>query len=168
MGFLIPLFRSLLPILIVVTMFAGCSDNADPLAPSESSHIKSKQSEEESLPTQESKPMPLDNPLEISPQAVKTKLDQKEDFILIDCREQDEFDLVHIAQSQLVSLSELEQKTDGLKDLQEKEIIVYCHHGRRSMTATKWLLDHGFTNVKSMAGGIDLWSEQIDSELQRY
>ena len=112
--------------------------------------------------------MPSGNQLEISPQDVKKKLDQKEDFVLIDCREQDEYNLVRIEHSRLVPMSELEQKADELKDLQDKEIVVYCHHGRRSMMVTQWMLEHGFTNVKSMAGGIDRWSEEIDPKLQRY
>ncbi len=112
--------------------------------------------------------MPHLDRLEISPQDVKTKLDQKEDFVLLDCREQNEYDLVHIAPSRLVPMSELEQKVDELKDLQEKEIVVYCHHGRRSMMVTRWMLEHGFAHVKSMAGGIDRWSEEIDPALQRY
>jgi len=124
--------------------------------------------QQESPPPQKTKPMPPENSLEISPQDVKKKLEQKEDFVLIDCREQDEFDLVHIDHSRLVPMSELEQKAGELKDLKQKEIIVYCHHGRRSMMVTKWMFEHGFTNVKSMAGGIDRWSEEIDPKLQRY
>ncbi len=112
--------------------------------------------------------MPRENPLETSPQEVKNRLDQKDDFILLDCREQGEYDLVHIENSRLLPMSELETRVGELGDLKEKEIVVYCHHGRRSMMVTKWMLDQGFSHVKSMAGGIDRWSEEIDPNLQRY
>ena len=110
-------------------------------------------------------PMSSLNPLEIAPQDVKQKLDKQENFVLLDCREQDEFDLVHIEQARLLPLSELEQRAS---ELENQETIVYCHHGARSMRVTRWLLNNGFSDVKSMAGGIDLWAEQIDSEMTRY
>ncbi|MBL4884052.1 MAG: rhodanese-like domain-containing protein [Planctomycetaceae bacterium] len=112
--------------------------------------------------------MQTENPLEVDLQTVKQKLDQNEDFVLLDCREQDEFDLVHIHQAQLLPMSLIEQKVSELDGQQDKEIIVYCHHGSRSLMVTKWLLGNGFNQVKSMAGGIDLWAEQIDSEMTRY
>ncbi len=112
--------------------------------------------------------MPHENPLETSPQEVKNRLDRKDDFVLLDCREQGEYDLVHIENSRLLPMSELETRVGELGDLKEKEIVVYCHHGRRSMMVTTWMLAHGFSHVKSMAGGIDRWSEEIDPSLQRY
>lgn len=48
------------------------------------------------------------------------------------------------------------------------EIICYCHHGVRSLQAVSFLKKHGFTNVKSMAGGIDAWSQTMDSSVPRY
>lgn len=112
--------------------------------------------------------MPLHNTLEISPQDVKQKIDQKVEFVLLDCREQNEFDLVHIEPSRLLAMSELEQRAGELADLKEKQIIVYCHHGRRSMMVTNWLLSNGFADVKSMAGGIDLWALEIETGMTRY
>ena len=48
------------------------------------------------------------------------------------------------------------------------EIIVYCHHGRRSLYAVEQLRALGYANAQSMAGGIDRWSAEIDSEVPRY
>ncbi len=167
MNILFRFIGGLLQFLIVVTILAGCSIKPESSIPSEGSRHDLTHNQQQTI-SQESKPMPLETPLEISPQDVKQKLDRKEDFVLIDCREQNEYDLVHIDHSRLVPMSELEQKAGELEDLKDKEIVVYCHHGRRSMMVTKWMLENGFTNVKSMAGGIDRWSEEIDSELQRY
>jgi rhodanese-related sulfurtransferase len=47
-------------------------------------------------------------------------------------------------------------------------IVVYCHHGLRSLDAASYLIGHGFTNVRSLAGGIDAWSAQIDPSVPRY
>ncbi len=47
-------------------------------------------------------------------------------------------------------------------------IVTYCHHGIRSLEAASYLIGHGFTNVLSLAGGIDAWVEEIDSSLRRY
>jgi rhodanese-related sulfurtransferase len=59
---------------------------------------------------------------------------------------------------------EIEEAAGG----KDKEIIVQCHHGRRSMQVAATLRGLGFTNVKSMAGGIDLWSIDIDPQVPRY
>ncbi|MEQ9070975.1 MAG: rhodanese-like domain-containing protein [Gimesia chilikensis] len=47
-------------------------------------------------------------------------------------------------------------------------MIVYCHHGMRSLQVASWLSQNGFTNVKSMQGGIDAWSCEIDDTKPRY
>ena len=47
-------------------------------------------------------------------------------------------------------------------------IVVYCHHGNTSMDAASYLISHGFSQVKSLRGGIDAWSREIDPLLPRY
>ena len=47
-------------------------------------------------------------------------------------------------------------------------IVTYCHHGIRSLEAASYLIGHGFTNVLSLAGGINAWAEEIDTSLRRY
>ncbi|MFK7778266.1 MAG: rhodanese-like domain-containing protein [Gimesia sp.] len=108
------------------------------------------------------------DPQEIDCQAVKQKLDSKHSFLLLDCREQDEYDTVNIESSQLLPMSEIQQRVTELEKHRAEEIIVFCHHGMRSMQVTSWLLQQGFTNVKSMQGGIDAWSCKIDNSKLRY
>ncbi|WP_298866886.1 rhodanese-like domain-containing protein [uncultured Gimesia sp.] len=108
------------------------------------------------------------DPLEIDCQTVKQKLDSNHRFLLLDCREQDEYDTVNIAESQLLPMSEIQQRVSELDKHRSEEIIVFCHHGMRSMQVTSWMLQEGFTNVKSMQGGIDAWSCQIDNSKLRY
>ena len=47
-------------------------------------------------------------------------------------------------------------------------IVTYCHKGMRSLEAASYLIGHGFTNVRTLRGGVDAWSEEIDSSIARY
>ncbi len=106
--------------------------------------------------------------LEVSCAQVKQMLDDNEKFLLLDCREEDEYETVHIEGSKLMPMSEIVRKVGQIDEHREKPVVVYCHHGGRSLRVTKFLIDQGFTNVKSMAGGIDEWSETIDPSKPRY
>ena len=46
--------------------------------------------------------------------------------------------------------------------------MVHCHLGQRSLEAASYLIGHGFTNVRSLRGGIDLWAQEVDPSLARY
>ena len=50
----------------------------------------------------------------------------------------------------------------------ETPIIIHCHHGIRSLSAAAYFIEKGFTDVKSMAGGIDAWTDQVDPTVPRY
>jgi adenylyltransferase/sulfurtransferase len=113
-------------------------------------------------------PQEQENPLEIDCRSVKAKIDGKVDFLLIDCREADEYPKVHIDKAKLVPMSVIQDRVDELAPFKQKEIVVHCHHGGRSLKVTHWLRGQGFANVKSMAGGIDLWAVEIDAKLPRY
>ncbi|WP_417393087.1 rhodanese-like domain-containing protein [Gimesia sp.] len=106
--------------------------------------------------------------LETDCQTVKQKLDSDHPFLLLDCREQDEHTLVNIPEARLLPMSEIQNRITELDDQREAEIVVYCHHGMRSLQVATWLQQQGFTNVKSMQGGIDAWSCEIDNTKQRY
>ncbi|MEX2141161.1 MAG: rhodanese-like domain-containing protein [Pirellulales bacterium] len=107
-------------------------------------------------------------PLEIPPGQVKELLDAGGDFLLLDCREPDEHATVHIKQAMLLPMSELPNRLDELASHRERQIVVHCHHGGRSMRVTKWLREQGFASAQSMAGGIDQWAVEIDPTLPRY
>lgn len=111
---------------------------------------------------------PLDDQREITPRQVKAMVDGGEDFVLIDCRTAQENQLVRIADSKLVPLQDLIGRLQELRGLQDKKIVVYCHHGVRSSQMTIVLRSRGFPNVWSMVGGIDLWAVDIDPTLTRY
>ncbi len=87
-------------------------------------------------------------------------------FKLLDVRSQEEWDIAHIEGAQLVT----EQLGQELMTQWPKEtpIVLHCHHGRRSLDAASYLIGHGFSNVRSMAGGIDAWSTDVDPSVPRY
>lgn len=108
------------------------------------------------------------NPLEIDHRSVHGKLQRSEEFLLLDCRERDEHALVNLPQATLLPMSEIQQRVGELDGYREREIVVHCHHGGRSLQVTMWLRQQGFADVKSMAGGIDAWAVDIDPSLPRY
>ena len=103
---------------------------------------------------------------EISPQALKQKLNANESVLLLDVREQSEYDIVHLEDAQLIPLNTLPHHIDSLPS--DQEIIVYCHHGQRSLYAVAYLQQNGFTDAKNLIGGIDQWATEIDPNLPRY
>jgi rhodanese-related sulfurtransferase len=107
-------------------------------------------------------------PLEIDCRTVKSRLDAGDRLVLLDCREQNEYQFVRLDSARLLPMSELVQRVGELHDLRGAEIVVYCHHGVRSRQVANWLRGQGFANVKSLAGGIDRWSQEIDATLPRY
>ena len=103
---------------------------------------------------------------EMSPQELKQKLDANEAVFLLDVREPIEYDIVHLEGAQLISLNTLPHHIERLPS--DQEIVVYCHHGTRSLYATAYLHQNGFTDAKNLIGGIDQWAAEIDPTLQRY
>lgn len=91
-----------------------------------------------------------------------------EPFLLLDCRERDEHQLVNIDEARLLPMSEIQDRVDEIEEHREREIVVHCHHGGRSLQVAMWLSQQGFADVKSMAGGINQWAIEIDTSLSRY
>lgn len=86
----------------------------------------------------------------------------------LDCREQDEWDLCHIDGANLLPMSEIADRVGELEAVKDAHVVVYCHHGGRSLRVANFLRQQGFARAQSMAGGIDQWAVQIDSSLTRY
>src|SRR5947208_1062153 len=101
--------------------------------------------------------------MEVTPEDVKRRLDAGEKLALIDVREPFEHATAHIEGAELVPMQTI---PDQLAALQEKArhtpIIVFCHHGVRSLNVVNWLRRQGLENCWSMAGGIDVWSQAVD------
>lgn len=108
-------------------------------------------------------------PLEISPQEVKRRLDSGETLNLIDVREPHEFAQAKIEGADLVPMRSVPGELHSLEARAEKApLIVFCHHGMRSLNVVSWLREQGLENCQSMAGGIDAWSLAVDPSVPRY
>ena len=88
--------------------------------------------------------------------------------ILLDCRELHEWEYCRITGSVFAPLSAFRDYVHHLSIHPEDPIIVYCHHGVRSLNAVHYLRETGYLNSFSMAQGIDAWSIQIDASVPRY
>ncbi len=104
---------------------------------------------------------------EITPEEVKNLTDHKGRFKLIDVREPWEHETASIEGSTLIPMGEVPNRAHQELD-PEDHIVVYCHHGVRSMNVTAWLRQQGFEKAQSMAGGIDAWSRRVDQNVPVY
>ncbi len=104
---------------------------------------------------------------EITPEEVKAKLDQGEEFTLLDVRESWEFETAYMDDARLIPMGDVPSRAHQELD-PEAHIIVVCHHGVRSMNVTAWLRQEGFEKAQSMRGGIDAWSRRVDGNVPLY
>ena len=86
--------------------------------------------------------------------------------VLLDVREPQEAAIARVPGSLLIPLGQLAGRIGEIPA--HAEIVTYCHHGQRSLMAREILKGAGFANVKSLAGGIDAWSREVDRGMPRY
>ena len=87
---------------------------------------------------------------------------------LLDVREAEEHELAALPNSTLVPLGQIPGRVQELSDWKNEPVVVYCHHGIRSLHAIHFLTQAGFTNLTNLSGGIDAWSREVDSKTPRY
>ncbi|MGC8942068.1 MAG: rhodanese-like domain-containing protein [Sulfurihydrogenibium sp.] len=106
--------------------------------------------------------------IHISVKELKEKIDKGEDFILLDVREPQEYNYSRIKEKEamLIPLMSLPRVINSLP--KDKDIYIICRSGNRSLQATLWLLQNGFTRVKNVEGGILAWSDEIDPTVPKY
>jgi adenylyltransferase/sulfurtransferase len=106
------------------------------------------------------------NDLEISAAELKKRLDQGERILLVDVREPWEHAQCRIEGAVLIPMGSIPSNLQKLDT--DDDVICYCHHGMRSLDVANWLRQQGVSTAKSLAGGIDRWSAEIDSNVPRY
>ncbi|REJ88675.1 MAG: rhodanese [Planctomycetota bacterium] len=107
-------------------------------------------------------------PIEISCSALKAKLDAGEEFLLLDCREPEEYEAASIRGAKLLPMAETPERIGELESHRGGSVVVHCHHGGRSLRVAAFLRQQGFEQAQSLAGGIDEWSQTIDPAVPRY
>ena len=104
--------------------------------------------------------------VEISPRELQHERARKPNLLLLDVREPREAEIAHIDGARLIPLRELPGRLSEIPS--HAEIVTLCHHGQRSLRAREILVGAGFQNVRSLAGGIDAWSRDVDHVIPRY
>ncbi len=108
-------------------------------------------------------------PLEISLAEAAGLLDERPaGLLLIDVREPDEFAICRIEGAELMPLSAFGETAKARFAGSSERVLVYCHHGMRSLRAVEYLRSLGCENAQSIAQGIEGWSGEIDPEVPRY
>lgn len=105
---------------------------------------------------------------QISATETKALLDSKQPLRLVDCREPNEWGICRIEGAELIPLSIFAGEAPQKLTNKAESIVIYCHGGVRSARAAHYLNQLGYTDVRSMAGGIDAWSVEVDPGVPRY
>jgi rhodanese-related sulfurtransferase len=104
---------------------------------------------------------------EVDPTEVARKLQSEpEKVLLLDVREPYERDFAVILPSIHIPMNKIFERAAEIP--RDREVIVYCHSGSRSMMVAAFLEGHGFASVANLAGGIDAWSIEVDPSVPRY
>ena len=131
-----------LAIITVATVFAGCTQKTD---------------KNQTEATQ----VNIGTYYQIPQDEAKRIMDEESDYIIVDAREQSEYDEGHIKGAIVIPYTEIEQKAEEMLPDKEQLILVYCRSGRRSKIAAQSLANMGYTNVKEFGGIID-WQYGIE------
>ena len=108
-------------------------------------------------------------PLEITPQEVMRRMAAGDKLTLIDVREPGEFQQAQIEGAELIPMRTVPAQCQRLEaQAEHAPLIIFCHHGVRSLNVVNWLREQGLSACQSMAGGIDRWSLEIDPSIPRY
>lgn len=97
---------------------------------------------------------------------LKQMIDNKEDFQLIDVREEHEFEICNL-NGELIPMGEIPDNVEKIS--KDKPVIIHCRSGARSGNVCNYLEQNfGFTNLYNLQGGILAWADQIDTSMPKY
>ena len=97
----------------------------------------------------------------ITAEEAKQIMDSEEGYIILDVREQDEYDAGHIPGAILIPYTQIEEKAAEMLPDKDQLILVYCRSGRRSKIAAETLVELDYTNIKEFGGIID-WPYEVE------
>ena len=99
--------------------------------------------------------------MNITAKEAKAIMDSEEGYIILDVREQDEYDAGHIPEAILIPYTQIGEKANEMLPDKDQLILVYCRSGRRSKIAAEALVELGYTNIKEFGGIID-WPYEVE------
>jgi rhodanese-related sulfurtransferase len=103
---------------------------------------------------------------DVPPEELRQWLAEGRALRLIDVREKEEWDLCRLPGAELMPVGSIAEWSGRLDPRQE--LLLYCHHGIRSLHAAMYLAAHGFARVMHLRGGLDAYCLQADSSIPRY
>ena len=105
---------------------------------------------------------------EISPLQLKQKIESKAPLYLLDVREANEVAICMLDGANHIPMNLIPLYLDKIPD--EVDIVIYCHHGVRSLNVANYLVENGFDSdfLYNLTGGIDAWSQLIDTSMPKY
>lgn len=105
---------------------------------------------------------------QIQPAELDRKLKAGEPVYLVDVRQPMEYEHCRLPGATLLPLHELSDRLGEVEPPAGAMIVVYCHHGIRSLSGAAIIQQAGFGPVASLVGGIEAWSLLIDPTIPRY
>ena len=88
--------------------------------------------------------------------------------LLIDCRTDEEYAIARIAGAVHIPMGDTPARLNEIDASEAEHVIVHCHHGVRSLQVANFLRKAGIETARSMAGGIERWSIEVDPKVPRY
>jgi rhodanese-related sulfurtransferase len=104
--------------------------------------------------------------MQITPREANELLARGGKIMFVDVREKWEYDTSRIEGATLIPLRDVPANLARFEEA--SEIVLFCHHGMRSLDAAAWLRSQGVEGARSMAGGIDRWAVEVDPRVPRY
>ena len=99
--------------------------------------------------------------MNITAEEAKQIMDSEEGYIILDVREQDEYDAGHFPGAILIPYTQIAEKAEEVLTDKDQLILVYCRSGRRSKIAAEALVELGYTNIREFGGIID-WPYEVE------
>src|SRR5256885_10428032 len=104
--------------------------------------------------------------IEISVAELERRRKAGHKFLLVDVREQWEYETCRIEGAKLIPMRTIPANLQALDT--GDDVICYCHHGMRSLDVAAWLRRQGIGQARSLAGGVASWSHEVDPKVHRY
>ena len=89
-----------------------------------------------------------------------------EEVLFLDVREDSELEICSIADALHIPMNSIPERCEALP--LDRPLVVFCHHGMRSMNVLLYLESRGFENVINMGGGIHAWATEVDPSVEKY
>ncbi|TVP77424.1 MAG: rhodanese [Puniceicoccaceae bacterium] len=103
---------------------------------------------------------------EISVKEASILIDNHAEAVFLDVREDSELAICRIEGSQHIPMAEITERYEALP--REVPLLVFCHHGMRSLHVVQYLEARGFNNAINLAGGIHAWATEVDPNMNKY